>query len=423
MTLTRFLLSWRTTPLHDREVVDALVDPAHAEPSPDLAAALRQWPGTYYWSHEPEGRHLILTRPTVKPREPWTLHAVLFVATLFTTTLSGAVIAGALPGNFGVLLNPGAWDTAFFHGWAKGLSFSLPLLAILLCHELGHYLTALRYQVNVSPPFFLPGPPAPFVGTFGAFIRLRTILNDRRQLLDIGAAGPIAGFLVALPVLWIGLAHSQFANDPDITGMVVQSGWGLLPLGDSVITLLLRQITHRGAGVILSPDDLEPRNFHVGELIGRHSHPRHGRPHRQAEPRGFFLDLAMPGSPQLHAAGEAARFDLADRVGDSRARLRFDDHAVEEANRNRREQQPRMTGAALEARFLDGGIDALERRRDRGVQAVGVCRRRCVQFAESRPRANGPGKAGRACGVSVPSPFEEGRAAANVYRGWTQEPK
>jgi len=253
VTLTRFLLAWRTTPLHDREVVDALVDPAHAEPSPDLAAALRQWPGTYYWSNEPEGRHLILTRPTVKPREPWTLHVVLFVATLFTTTLSGAVIVGALPGNFGVLLNPGAWDTAFFHGWSKGLSFSVPLLAILLCHELGHYLTALRYQVNVSPPFFLPGPPAPFVGTFGAFIRLRTILNDRRQLLDIGAAGPIAGFLVALPVLWIGLAHSQFANDPDITGMVVQSGWGLLPLGDSVITLLLREITNRGAGVILSP--------------------------------------------------------------------------------------------------------------------------------------------------------------------------
>lgn len=253
MTLTRFLLSWRTTPLHDREVVDALVDPAHAEPSAALAAALREWPGTYYWSAEPDGRHLILTRPTVNPREPWTLHAMLFVATLFTTTLSGAVISGALTASFGVLLNPGAWDAAFFRAWSNGLSFSVPLLAILLCHELGHYLTARRYQVNVSPPFFLPGPPAPFVGTFGAFIRLRTILNDRRQLLDIGAGGPIAGFVVALPVLWIGLAHSQLANDPDITGMAVQSGWGPLPLGDSVVTLLLRQITHRGAGVILSP--------------------------------------------------------------------------------------------------------------------------------------------------------------------------
>jgi membrane-associated protease RseP (regulator of RpoE activity) len=253
VTLTRFLLAWRTTPLHDREVVDALVDPAHAGPSAALAAALHEWPGTYYWSTEPEGRHLILTRPTVERRESWTLHAVLFVATLFTTTLSGAVIAGALTASFGVLVNPGAWDRAFFHAWSNGLSFSLPLLAILLCHELGHYLTARRYQVNVSPPFFLPGPPAPFVGTFGAFIRLRTILNDRRQLLDIGAAGPIAGFVVALPVLWMGLAHSQFANDPDITGMAVQSGWGPLPLGDSVVTLLLRHITHRGAGVILSP--------------------------------------------------------------------------------------------------------------------------------------------------------------------------
>src|SRR6266571_1610165 len=252
MSLTRFLTAWRTIPLRDREVIDALVDPAHAGPSPELAQALESWRGSYYWSAEPDGRHLVLTHPAApRPRERWVLHALLFAATLFTTTLGGAVLSGAV--SMDLALSVRDWGALVLNGWSRGLSFSLPLLAILLCHELGHYLTALRYQVNVSPPFFLPGPPAPFVGTFGAFIRLRTILNDRRQLLDIGAAGPIAGFLVALPVLWIGLAHSQFANDPDITGMVVQSGWGLLPLGDSVITLLLRQITHRGAGVILSP--------------------------------------------------------------------------------------------------------------------------------------------------------------------------
>jgi len=254
VSLTPFLLAWRTTPLHDREVVDALVDPAHAEPSAALAAALRQWPGTYYWSSEPDGRHLVLTRPTVKPREPWLLHGLLLAVTLFLMTMSGALITGGLPPDFGVLYNPTAWNGAFFQGWATGFSFSIPLLAILFCHEMGHYLTARNYQVNVSPPHFLPGPTPPFgVGTLGAFIRLRTILNDRRQLLDIGAAGPIAGFVVALPVLWIGMAHSQVNADPSAPSLQVFVGFGMWPIGDSAVTLLVRQFTHMTGAVTLSP--------------------------------------------------------------------------------------------------------------------------------------------------------------------------
>ncbi|HEY6090795.1 MAG TPA: site-2 protease family protein [Gemmatimonadales bacterium] len=256
MSLTRFLVAWRTTPLHDREVVDALVDPAHAAPSPALAAALREWPGTHYWTNEPDGRHLILTRPTVRPREAWGLHVLLLIVTLFLTTMSGAVIRGSLPAELGLLFNPAAWSPMFFQGWVGGFAFSLPLMAILLCHELGHYLTARRYQVNVSPPHFLPGPPMPIgIGTFGAFIRLRTILNDRRQLLDIGAAGPIAGFVVALPVLWIGLAHSHPMMDPSLSGaaMHIDTGWGVWPLGESVLTWLLRHGLHLTSSVRLSP--------------------------------------------------------------------------------------------------------------------------------------------------------------------------
>src|SRR3989442_13359744 len=72
MDLSPFLLAWRTATLPDREVIDALVHPAHVEPSPELAAALQRWPGTYYWSHEPEGRHLVLTRPLGRRRrEAW----------------------------------------------------------------------------------------------------------------------------------------------------------------------------------------------------------------------------------------------------------------------------------------------------------------------------------------------------------------
>jgi membrane-associated protease RseP (regulator of RpoE activity) len=246
VSLTRFLLAWRTTPLHDREVIDALVDPFHAAPSAELAGALREWPGSYYWSNEPDGRHLVLTRPAPKPREAWTVHAVLLLATLFTTTMAGAIIGGHLQLTWEVLFNPGAWDRAFFRAMEKGLAFSVPLLAILLCHELGHYLTARHYQLNVSPPFFLPGPPVFFIGTFGAFIRLRTVLTDRRQLLDVGAAGPLAGFVVAVPILWYGLAHSRV--DPGSASMSVPLGW---LLGDSLISLLLRHLTGTAEGAVV----------------------------------------------------------------------------------------------------------------------------------------------------------------------------
>lgn len=252
MSLAPFLLAWRTTPLHDREVVDALVDPAHAGPSAPLTAALRNWPGSYYWSDEPDGRHLVLTRPSPRRREAWGVHALLFAAVVTTTTLTGAMIAGTIS------VHPGAWGgAAFFRGLPHGLLFSLPLLAILFTHEMGHYITARHYQVDVSPPFFLPGFPPPFgIGTFGAFIRLRTIVSDRRQLLDIGAAGPIAGFIVAVPILWIGLLHSHPTTMENFHGMVVRLGDDLLFPGDSIVTLLLRQMVPGGGAsgdVLLHP--------------------------------------------------------------------------------------------------------------------------------------------------------------------------
>src|SRR5438093_716982 len=213
MDLSEFLLAWRTAALPDREVIDALVHPAHAGPSPALAAALERWPGTSYWSDEPDGRHLVLTRPLGRRhREAWALHLLLFAATLFTTTFVGAVLKGAIPFDpnpLALVLGTYPFPADFVHAWATGLSFAAPLLTILLCHELGHYLTARRYRLDVSPPYFIPAPVVPWsIGTMGAFIRLRTVVSDRRQLLDVGIAGPIAGLVVALPVLASGLAMS-----------------------------------------------------------------------------------------------------------------------------------------------------------------------------------------------------------------------
>ncbi|MGH7645696.1 MAG: site-2 protease family protein [Gemmatimonadales bacterium] len=262
MELTRFLLAWRTIRLRDREVIDALVDPAHggappapAGPSPELALALRTWPGGWYWSDEPGGRHLVLTRRLgPSPRERWLVHVALFLATLATTTWAGAVIAGALP--------DGAWAALFADAARRaaatlgpGLAFSLPLLGILLAHELGHYVTARRYDLDVSPPYFIPVPPvATWIGTMGAFIRLRTVLTDRRQLWDVAALGPIAGFVVALPVLVAGLLLSEpLPAESGWTGMVVRFGATVIPLGDSPITLALRTLARDSPAVLLHP--------------------------------------------------------------------------------------------------------------------------------------------------------------------------
>jgi len=253
--LTGFLAAWRTTSLPDRELIDALVHPVHAGPSPALAAALAHWPGSYYWSDEPDGRHLVLTRPLARRRERWVPHLVLFLVTLYTITFAGAVLAGAIPYTGPLVFftsgHPGY--PGFLHAWSRGLPFSLPLMAILLTHELGHYVVARRYQLDVSPPYFVPVPMFPtFIGTMGAFIRLRTIVSDRRQLLDIGVAGPIAGFLVALPVLVYGLALSHpVAAEEGFRGLVVFFGDApQIPLGDSLASFVLHRLLVGDAAMI-----------------------------------------------------------------------------------------------------------------------------------------------------------------------------
>src|SRR5260370_30268705 len=255
VSLSEFLLVWGTTSLPDREVIDGLVHPLHAGPSAALAAALAHWPGSYYWSTEPDGRHLVLTRAFAQRRVRWGLHVLLLVATLFTTTFVGAVFNGALPldpNPLALLLGTYALPTHFVRAWATGLTFSLPLVAVLLCHELGHYLTARHYQLDVSPPYFIPFPFLPWsIGTIGAFIRLRTIVSDRRQLLDVGIAGPLAGLVIALPALWIGLRLSNPLPGFDKTRIFMGIALDNLPLGDSLVTLALRRPVHRGAPAIL----------------------------------------------------------------------------------------------------------------------------------------------------------------------------
>ncbi len=132
-----------------------------------------------------------------KGRNPLIIPAILFVLTSFTTLLTGAFLEGANP-----FRNP--------LEFRLGIPFAGTLLLILFCHEMGHYIASKRYGVIVTPPFFIPGPWFPFgIGTFGAFIRIKSPIFQRRALLDIGAAGPIAGFVVSIFAAAIGIYSSQ----------------------------------------------------------------------------------------------------------------------------------------------------------------------------------------------------------------------
>jgi membrane-associated protease RseP (regulator of RpoE activity) len=121
---------------------------------------------------------------------------------LFVLTAASAFVAGALLTD--TQLPPPTQPEAIRHG----IAFSGALLAILLAHEMGHFLLARKHGVDATWPFFIPAPLLSLIGTLGAVIRLRSTPRTRRALVDIGAAGPIAGFLVTIPVLVIGLRLS-----------------------------------------------------------------------------------------------------------------------------------------------------------------------------------------------------------------------
>jgi membrane-associated protease RseP (regulator of RpoE activity) len=140
------------------------------------------------------------------------------VLTVLTTTLVGAShFFGFTQGfNADAVVSPNFRDPAFY---LNGLWYSATILGILGCHEMGHYLACRYYRVDASLPFFLPAP-LPLTGTLGAFIKIRARIPSRTALFDIGLSGPIAGFVVAVPALFIGLALSVVERVPEDFGGV-----------------------------------------------------------------------------------------------------------------------------------------------------------------------------------------------------------
>jgi membrane-associated protease RseP (regulator of RpoE activity) len=181
-------------------------------------------------------------QPWLSARE-WRLHGGLFVLTVLTTIFAGVMLAAPelsppeprlsspldyllyIPLSYFYSINE-LLHYAFSHPHAivEGVTFSASLLAILFSHEMGHYLACRYYKVNATPPYFIPAPPLFLAGTFGAFIKIRSAIPTRRALFDIGLAGPLAGFVVALPVAVIGVLtagtplppgnHWMYFNDP-----------------------------------------------------------------------------------------------------------------------------------------------------------------------------------------------------------------
>jgi len=141
------------------------------------------------------------------PREHPLFHLALLALTFVTATLAGG-LAFTTTGGF---LAKGRFS--------DGFAFSIPLLTILGVHELGHYLMCRRYGIAATLPYFIPSPflIPPFLvpaGTFGAVIQIKEPIRTKKQLVDVGAAGPLAGFVTALPFLLYGVAHPRPSTEP-----------------------------------------------------------------------------------------------------------------------------------------------------------------------------------------------------------------
>jgi membrane-associated protease RseP (regulator of RpoE activity) len=164
-------------------------------------------------------------RPPGRPRfqNRLRVHITLFVLTLITATLAGAEHYGAFAAEFGARAVAADWSLVF-----NGLWYSGTFLGILGAHELGHYAYCRRYNLDASLPYFLPLPPFIFLtGTLGAVIRIREPFRTKRELFDVGIAGPLAGLVVLLPLLIFGLSRSYLV--PAATdGVVLHLGEPLL---------------------------------------------------------------------------------------------------------------------------------------------------------------------------------------------------
>jgi len=200
------------------------------------------------------------------PDSKWIINLVLVIATILSTLFVGALSEFAAQGLEGI---PGLDDLLL------GIPYCLSLMTILGAHELGHYFAARYHKVPVTLPYFIPLPVPP-IGTLGAFIRLKAPVKNKRALLDVGAAGPLAGLLFAIPILLYGLAISPVEPLPD-GGYTLEGNSVLYALAKIAVKgqmlpngtedVFLSQVAWAGwVGLLVTGLNLIP----VGQLDGGH---------------------------------------------------------------------------------------------------------------------------------------------------------
>lgn len=243
------------------------------------------------------GQDIIVTTPAPQvdaPSRPW-LNVLLFVTTILTTLMAGALMEGRLP-----------WTGV--DALLAGAPFSIALLGILGTHELGHYFVARYYRMHVSLPYFIPFFPYPFgIGTMGAVIRMKSPMASRKALFDVGLAGPVAGLVVAIPVLIIGLSQSELVPAQAMGGgIALMLGKPLLykaishfvlgPLPETV-KVALSPIAFAGwVGLFVTAMNLLP----AGQLDGGHiAYAVWGRGHRFLAQTTFVGLIAMGIGPMF----------------------------------------------------------------------------------------------------------------------------
>ncbi len=242
--------------------------------------------GFYPMIRSEEEMTLLKAPPRRKTVKPW-VNLVLLGATLLTTLTVGAANEGV-----NVFRHPS--------GLLAGVPFAFSLLLILGIHELGHYFTARSYGVEVTLPYFIPAPIG--LGTFGAFIKMKSPVTDRKALFDVGLAGPLAGLVIAIPVLIIGLKHSQIIpalepgrigirlGSPLLFSFIQRLTLGSLPEN---VDVLLHPVAFAGwIGLFVTALNLLP----IGQLDGGHvSYALLGRHHRWVA-IGTLLGLLVMGT-------------------------------------------------------------------------------------------------------------------------------
>lgn len=212
-------------------------------------------------SMEPAADPAAVAQTAASQTVHWRIPLLLFILTVLTTLMAGAILKN---------VNPFSAPLAIL----AGAPFSLTLLSILLIHEMGHYLTARHYRIQATLPYFIPAPPILFIiGTFGAFIRMKSPIMERKALLEVGAAGPIAGFIVAVVAIILGLQWSTVEEQGLGAGIILGepllfqwiSQWLLNIPPDSDV--LLHPVAFAGwIGLFITSLNLLP----IGQLDGGH---------------------------------------------------------------------------------------------------------------------------------------------------------